>query len=176
MLELREEDMSSVLNVTHKLHRRKIMLAREKLNPLNRVELAKKDVVEREEKAEAKRDADYGDVPDLNTVFSQCRHGRLKRIEESLRLGFDINAEDEKGNTLLLVAVQNGHRKMLDLILNRGANINSQNVNGNTALHYALAFDKTGELAEFLIEKGADDGLENKAGLSPYDGLGENGM
>jgi ankyrin repeat protein len=93
-----------------------------------------------------------------------------------LRNGFDVNSEDEKGNTLLLVACQNGHRKMLDLLLNRMADINHQNSNGNTALHYALAFDSTGEIAEFLIEKGANDMLENKFGLSPYDGLGESGM
>ena len=174
LLELREEDMSSVLQVEHKLHRRKILLAREKLKPLTIVEVQKKKVVEAEDAADQKRMAP--DVPDLTLVFSQCRHGRLKRVEESLRNGFDVNSEDEKGNTLLLVACQNGHRKMLDLLLNRMADINHQNSNGNTALHYALAFDSTGEIAEFLIEKGANDMLENKFGLSPYDGLGESGM
>ena len=177
LMELREEDMSSVLEVKHRLHRRKILLAREKLNPLTRMELAKKEVVEKEDAANAKRQADFGvDIPDTQVVFSQCRHGRLKRVEESLRAGFDINTEDEKGNTLLLVACQNGHRKMLDLLLNRAGNINHQNANGNTALHYALAFDTSGEIAEYLIEKGADDSLENQFGLSPYDGLGESGM
>ncbi|GMI13015.1 hypothetical protein TrVE_jg4274 [Triparma verrucosa] len=177
LLELREEDMSSVLEVNHKLHRRKILLAREKLKPLNRVEILKKEVVDKEESADAKRISDLGvDVPDLTTVFSQCRHGRLKRVEESLRSGFDVMAEDEKGNTLLLVACQNGHRKMLELLLNRAADINHQNSNGNTALHYALAFDTSGEIAEYLIEKGADDSIENKFGLSAYDGLGESGM
>ncbi|GMH68402.1 hypothetical protein TrRE_jg2915, partial [Triparma retinervis] len=174
LLELREEDMSTVLQVQHKLHRRKILLAREKLKPLTMVEEKKKQVVEQEDAADKKRRAP--DVPDLTLVFSQCRHGRLKRVEESLRSGFDVNSEDDKGNTLLLVACQNGHRKMLDLLLNRTADINHRNSNGNTALHYALAFDTTGEIAEFLIEKGADDGLENNFGLSPYDGLGESGM
>jgi len=174
LLELREEDMSTVLQVEHRLHRRKILLAREKLKPLTIKEMEVKKTVEHEEVANKRRIAP--DVPDLNLVFSQCRHGRLKRVEESLRLGFDVNSEDEKGNTLLLVSCQNGHRKMLDLLLNRMANINHQNSNGNTALHYALAFDTSGEIAEFLIEKGADDGLENKFGLSPYDGLGESGM
>ena len=176
LMELREEDMSTVLQVEHSLHRRKMILAREKLKPLSRQEIAKKEVVVAEENAGGSREDQYGDVPDLTTVFSQCRHGRLKRIEESLRLGFDINSEDEKGNSLLLVACQNGHRKMLDLLLNRGASIDHQNVQGCTALHYALAYDQTGELAEFLIEKGADDSLENVLGLSAYDGIGENGL
>ena len=42
----------------------------------------------------------------------------------------------------------------------------------NTALHYAMAYDPSGELGEYLIEKGADDTLENVFHLTPYDGLG----
>ena len=38
-------------------------------------------------------------------------------------------------------------------------------------LYFAMAFDPSGELGEFLIEKGADDTIENIYGLSPYDGL-----
>lgn len=36
----------------------------------------------------------------------QARHGKKKRLEETLNTGFEINAEDSMGNTLLLVAVQ----------------------------------------------------------------------
>jgi len=168
--ELREEDLSGVLGVEHKLHRRKILLAREKLKPLGRMEVAKKEEVMKEDKAVKRRVEE--DVPDTMTVFSQVRHGRLKRVEESIRLGFNINTEEEKGNTILMCAVQNNHRKMLDLILNRGGTINHRNTSGNTALHYALAYDTSGEIAEFLIEKGADDTIENNDGLTCYDGLG----
>ena len=175
LLELREEDMSSVLDVSHKLHRRKILLAREKLRPLNASEKQRKEIVEKEEASDYRRQVN-DDVPEAQIVFSQCRHGRLRRLEESLRAGFDVNTEDDKGNTLLLVACQNNHLQILDLLLNRGAQINHMNTNGNTALHYALAFDVSGETAEYLIEKGADDTIENKFGLTPYDGLGESGM
>jgi hypothetical protein len=37
----------------------------------------------------------------------QARNGRLKRLSESLSQGFDVNAQDEFGNTLLLVGAQN---------------------------------------------------------------------
>jgi len=170
LTELREEDLSGVLGVEHKLHRRKILLAREKLMPLTQMEMKKKERVVEEDKADQRRLGE--EKPDVETVFSQVRHGRLKRVEESLRLGFDINTEDDKGNTILITAVQNNHRKMLDLILNRGGTINHVNAHGNTALHYALAYDTSGEIAEFLIEKGADDTIENKEGLTCYDGLG----
>ena len=59
----------------------------------------------------------------------------------------------------------------MEMLLLRGANINHQNAQGNTALHFALAFDPEGTLGEYLIERGADDSIENIDGLTPYDGL-----
>jgi hypothetical protein len=48
LMELREEDLIQVLGVSHKLHVRKIMISREKLRPLTKEELAKKELVEAE--------------------------------------------------------------------------------------------------------------------------------
>eukprot|EP00586_Coscinodiscus_wailesii_P006174 CAMPEP_0172479832 /NCGR_PEP_ID=MMETSP1066-20121228/4655_1 /TAXON_ID=671091 /ORGANISM="Coscinodiscus wailesii, Strain CCMP2513" /LENGTH=443 /DNA_ID=CAMNT_0013240635 /DNA_START=192 /DNA_END=1523 /DNA_ORIENTATION=+ len=171
LLELREEEMSSVLGIEHKLHRRKIVLGREKLRPLDETEVLKKNKVAEENDADAIRRKNG--LPDPETVFSQARHGRLKRLQESLDDGFETDAEDEKGNTVLCVACQNSHFKMVDFLLRRGANVNHANANGNTPLHYALAYDGTGRLAEFLIERGADDNVENVFGLTCYDGLGD---
>ena len=169
LMELREEDLIQVLGIKHKLHVRKILISREKLKPLSQQERAMKDAVEREEKADAIRD-EMG-VPSLDTVFSQARNGRVKRVEESLNLGFPIDAEDEKGNTLLLVATQNSNKRLVEMLLVRGANINHQNALGNTALHFAIAFDTEGSIGEYLIEHGADDTIENISGLTPYDGV-----
>jgi ankyrin repeat protein len=57
------------------------------------------------------------------------------------------------------------------MALAHGADVNHQNKQGNTALHFAFTYDPTGQLAEFLIEKGADDTLRNAAGATPYDGV-----
>ena len=111
--------------------------------------------------------------PVAGVVFSHARHGRLKRLEESLDEGFDIDAKDDQGNTLLMTAVQNGNKKAVDMLIRRGSTLNHMNGNGNTALHYALAYDTTGEIATYLIERGADDTIENRQGLSAYDGLGD---
>ena len=83
-----------------------------------------------------------------------------------------MDMEDEKGQTLLLVAAQNSNKRMVEMLLSRGAAINHQNTVGNTALHYAMAFDTDGLLGEYLIERGADDTIENGDGLTPYDGIG----
>lgn len=104
-------------------------------------------------------------------MFSQARNGRIKRVEESLNMGFPIDAEDEKGNTLLLVACQNSNKRLVEMLLVRGAAINHQNAQGNTALHCALAFDAEGALGEYLIEHGADDTIDNVEGMTPYDGV-----
>ena len=111
--------------------------------------------------------------PAAGVVFSHARHGRLKRLEESLDEGFDVDAKDDQGNTLLMTAVQNGNKKAVDMLIRRGSTLNHINGNGNTALHYALAYDTTGEIATYLIERGADDTIENRQGLSAYDGLGD---
>jgi hypothetical protein len=129
LMELREEDMVQVLNITHKLHLRKIIVSREKLKPLSEQESQIKDIVLAEDKADNLRAGVTG-PPDLASVFSQCRNGRIKRVEESLNQGFSVDGEDEKGNTLLLVACQNSNRRMVEMLLLRGAAVNHQNGQG----------------------------------------------
>lgn len=169
LLELRPEDMSEVLGVSHKLHVRKILVARNKLLPLSQQEKMQIDAVSHEEAAGNARV--QATVPDLDTVFSQARNSRLKRLIESVDAGFDINMEDEKGNTLLLLACQNVNMKMVEYLVAKRANVNHKNTQGNTPLHFAMAYDAEGTLGEYLIGHGADDTIENVFGLTPYDGL-----
>ena len=169
LMELREDDLTQILGMKHKLHVRKLLVSRDRLKPLSVEEMKKKKMFELEEDAGEKRA--MSGLPDLDTVFSQARNGRNKRLEESLNAGFPVEAEDEGGNTLLLTACQNSNRRIVEMLLIRGANINHQNAQGNTPLHFALAFDKEGLLGEYLIEHGADDSMENLAGLTPYDGI-----
>ena len=176
LLELRTEDMSEVLGMAHKLHVRKVVVARERLKLRGEREAEQRTAARREPSADAGRGgrtaASGGGAPPLDAVFSQARNGRFKRVEESLNLGFPVNAEDEKGNTLLLVACQQTNQKLASLLLQRGAAVNHRNAAGNTPLHFALSYESSGALAEFLIERGADDTIANNAGLGPYDGLG----
>ena len=170
LMELREEDMVQVLGINHRLHVRKILVSIEKLRPLSQKEEKERGSVLSEALADNSREETQV-VPDITIVFSQCRNGRIKKVEESLNFGFGIDGEDEKGNTLLLVACQNSNKRMVEMLLLRGASVNHQNGQGNSALHFALAFDTEGLLGEYLIEHGADDTLENIEGLTPYDGV-----
>jgi hypothetical protein len=183
LLELREEDLRDVLGVVHTLHVRKIMLARDKVNPLSAKEERQLATIQDEDGAAAARgedlmllggkraDTNVGDVPEKDVVFSQVRHSRLRRLKESLENGFPIETEDEHGNTVLLFAAQNVNKRIIEMLLDRGANVNHQNKQGNTALHYAMSYDVEGSIGELLIDRGADDTLTNTYGLSPYDGI-----
>ncbi|KAL3666527.1 hypothetical protein V7S43_008160 [Phytophthora oleae] len=174
LIELRPEDMAEVLGVSHKLHVRKLVVARNKLLPLTAAERAQLDAVNHEANAARARGQEpAGDEISLevDTVFSQARNGRMKRLVESLDAGFPIDSEDDKGNTLLLLACQNVNQKMVELLVTRRANINHRNAQGNTPLHFAMAYDGEGVLGEYLIAHGADDTIENNSGLTAYDGL-----
>ncbi|KAF4135768.1 Ankyrin repeats domain-containing protein [Phytophthora infestans] len=174
LIELRAEDMAEILGVTHKLHVRKLLTARSKLLPLTAAERAQLDAVNHETNAARTRGQEpAGDESslDVDTVFSQARNGRMKRLVESLDAGFPIDGEDDKGNTLLLLACQNVNQKMVELLVARRANVNHCNAQGNTPLHFAMAYDSEGVLGEYLIAHGADDTIENNSGLTPYDGL-----
>lgn len=95
--------------------------------------------------------------PDFN-VFSLARHGRVGDVEDALLRGFPIDTTDEFGNTLLMVACQNGNKKIAKLALRYGCDINSVNNSGKTAVNFAKRFGHA-DLAEYLIDKGAENGV-----------------
>lgn len=87
------------------------------------------------------------------------------------KLSFHINKTDEKfGNTMLMMACQNGNMKIIKYLIAKGANPNAQNKVGQSAAHFAIAF-KFFDVSHWLFENGGDDTLVNKYGLTPYDGL-----
>ena len=90
------------------------------------------------------------------------------------RLPFHLNKTDEFGNTMLSLACQNGNVKICKYLVAKGANPNHQNKMGQTPAHFAIAY-KFFDLSNWLFENGASDLVENKFGLSPYDGLSADG-
>ncbi|KAL7549121.1 hypothetical protein ACHAWF_012389 [Thalassiosira exigua] len=83
--------------------------------------------------------------------------------------GLSVDTRDQHGNTLFVLACQQGSKKLAKFLLRRGGDINAQNNGGNTALHYLYEY-KHASLAEYLIRKGADDSIRNGDGLTVYEG------
>ena len=112
----------------------------------------------------------------VDKLFSLARHNRLKDVSRTLdESGFDIDVQDEKGNTLLCVAAQNGLKRMAKLALRMGANLDHQNGIGNTPLHFCCAFGFA-ELASYFISKGADPMQRNHNGVLCTEGLGKDAL
>ena len=109
------------------------------------------------------------DTLDAKYLFSRARHGHYASVLEALQKGFPVDTRDAKGNTLLLVASQNGQKRISKLCLRQGADINAQNsISGNTALHYSFLYNHL-SLFDYLLGKGADDNILNKVKETCYD-------
>jgi hypothetical protein len=65
---------------------------------------------------------------DVADIFLCARFNRLDQLEELFRVGVPVNVRDSYGNTVLIVACQNGHKRVAKATLRRGADINAKNV------------------------------------------------
>ena len=102
-------------------------------------------------------------------IFSLARHNRLDAVKRLLGDGADPDSRDEFGNTILIIACQNGLKNMCKAAMRFGADLNAQNDAGNASLHFCFAYGYRERLGEYLIGKGADDTLRNYRGLTCYD-------
>lgn len=131
-------------------------------------------------------------------LFSLARHGRVDTLVERIdEQGVPIDARDRHGNTLLMVAGQNGLKRVAKACLRRGADINAQNVRaplkartlpcsgfahapacparpqhkGDTVGHFCFTYGFEA-LGHYLMSKGLDSTIQNYAGATCCEGLG----
>ena len=104
------------------------------------------------------------------------RNSNFTALTELLdEMGLDIDTRDNHGNTLFIIASQQGNKKLCKFLLRRGAHINAQNHAGNTVLHYLRQYGFH-SLADYLMRKGADDTYLNSDGLTCYEGLNKQSL
>lgn len=106
----------------------------------------------------------------MEQAILSAKSSNIAEMEDALEEDIPINTADKFGNTLLILAAQQGSKRMVKFLLRRGADINAQNMNGCTVLHYCHAYSHVG-LADYLISRGADDSIVNLDGLTCYEGL-----
>ncbi|CAM9186889.1 unnamed protein product, partial [Laminaria digitata] len=49
------------------------------------------------------------------------------------------DTKDSNGNSLLLLASQQGNKRMVKFLLRKGATMNHQNMDGNSVLHFCYS-------------------------------------
>ena len=121
-----------------------------------------------EEEKQRRNDA----MDPVTKAIMAVKNHNLSALEEVLDCegDLDIDTRDQHGNTLFILACQQGSKKLAKFLLRRGSYINAQNHAGNSALHYLNEYNHT-NLADWLVRKGADDTLKNVEGLTAYEGV-----
>lgn len=88
----------------------------------------------------------------VTQAINAAKSNNISAMEDALEENIDVNVTDQFGNSLLLLAAQQGSKRMCKFLLRRGASINFQNTTGNTALHYCFAYSNDA-LGRYLITK-----------------------
>jgi|GEM_PF-5011051 len=81
--------------------------------------------------------------------------GDLKKVESYLNQGMDVNVQNEKGVTALMVAAINNDRQLAQLFIKKGAMVDQKTHMGATALSFT-AMEGSEYVAEELLKNGAN--------------------
>jgi hypothetical protein len=89
----------------------------------------------------------------IEKAILAAKTSNIAEMEDALdEEDISVETADQYGNTLLILAAQQGSKKMCRYLLRRGANMNAQSLSGQTALHYCYAYSHR-DLGAYLIEK-----------------------
>ncbi len=94
----------------------------------------------------------------FNKIKQNCSIFSIKKIVNNNSI--NVKETDSDGNTLLMIAVENGCLEVTKLLVEIGININARNNHGETALELARE-KKHYKIVEYLIQQGADITINN---------------
>lgn len=104
---------------------------------------------------------------DENEMVVAIRSGDLAQVEEAFLAGLSANERSIKGVPALIEAVRAGRREVVALMLERKARVNATaKRDGLTALEEAVRINRP-DLAQMLIDGGADVDKSGKDGQTP---------
>ncbi|KAH9495889.1 hypothetical protein Btru_015352 [Bulinus truncatus] len=93
---------------------------------------------------------------DLHAVwFDAVKSGDVNIVTLLLSSGMSIDATNDRGQTALILAIENDHVSLLDVLLQRGASVNVKCLDGASPI-YAAAKRGLWKIASKLIERGCD--------------------
>lgn len=93
-----------------------------------------------------------------HSLHYAARRNELRRIEDCLEKGCDVNEQDKKGRSSLFIACERGHFEAAKALLEAGANVNLRTPEGISPLDAALKTNAKSqpELMSELIWSKAD--------------------
>jgi ankyrin repeat protein len=101
-----------------------------------------------------KRGNSYSSHAPLHKAVLFGRNPRV--VDRILKEQPDVNETSEDGETALHVAVRRGMVPLVQRLIKLGADLNIADDEGKTPLLVAVEWDRTGEMAELLLDAGAD--------------------
>ncbi|MDX8431627.1 MAG: ankyrin repeat domain-containing protein [Candidatus Algichlamydia australiensis] len=104
----------------------------------------------------------------ITLLHSAATCDETEGVKKLLEQGFDINAKDERGETVLHYAVKSCQLNTIQVLISSlpELDINAADIDGNTALHMAV-FGRDFQTIKDLLRHGADPSRFNKKGESP---------
>ncbi|KAF9103319.1 Glycerophosphocholine phosphodiesterase [Mortierella sp. GBA35] len=101
-----------------------------------------------------------------------CRLGHVEAVKLLIQYGADLDAQDEDGESCLIIASKNGHVECVRLLIagaQKGANLELQErFYGWTALHLA-AIENHPEVVKVLLEAGANPDVFDFSSWNPHE-------
>ncbi|MEC1156020.1 ankyrin repeat domain-containing protein [Cytobacillus horneckiae] len=92
-----------------------------------------------------------------------AERGESDKINNLIKEGANINAQDEKGRTATLIATYNNHVETANVLIKAGADVNLQDEMKNNPFLYAGAEGYI-DILKLTIEAGADPAMTNRYG------------
>lgn len=99
----------------------------------------------------------------INKWFEVIHSGNIRKIKQLIKKGRDINIQNEKGDTALIITSFNGETPIVELLLNNYAHVNTKNNKGETALILASTWGHT-EIVRLLLARHANIHIKDNNG------------
>lgn len=88
-------------------------------------------------------------------LFEAAGDGDIAKFKTLIERGADVQSQNAVGQTVLMIAAQNGHPGLARFLILKGVPVNALDLEGNSALIYAARAGHK-EMVELLIGYGAD--------------------
>ena len=102
----------------------------------------------------------------IDSIFSAALVGDLEAIKDFLNAGLEINQKDNNGQTVLHVAIKEGHEEIIKFLISKRVDLSIKDSTGSTALFYAISRNQK-NIIKLLIEKGANVDVKNTSLFTP---------